>query len=307
MLQVLIDDHQPPARLHAAQRALGDGQLLRRQPAEAPLPSESAQAVAPREPRPIAPLRGARPLAPVPLPDPRHGAPATTTPAPTEPAPADSVPVGPVPLRLCGVGLRSALLETAARSKRLAVEAVAEIEQADALLALRGELGRDPGLRRRAQALGLPILVIKSDSLHQLQRAMERLLERRGAAQPTGRSHPGALERAGAPRPDPAWSAPFSSSFSAVAAASEGAAVPPAADESHEHPDPQRRLEDAHAALEECRLAVERVVLPLGQPVELLPRSEEVRRMQAQLIARYRLRSAVFGRGVQQRLRVFPA
>jgi hypothetical protein len=29
--------------------------------------------------------------------------------------------------------------------------------------------------------------------------------------------------------------------------------------------------------------------------------------MQAELVGRYRLRSAVFGRGPQQRLRVFPA
>jgi hypothetical protein len=29
--------------------------------------------------------------------------------------------------------------------------------------------------------------------------------------------------------------------------------------------------------------------------------------MQAELVARYRLRSAVFGQGEQQRLRVFPA
>ena len=65
--------------------------------------------------------------------------------------------------------------------------------------------------------------------------------------------------------------------------------------------------DDAHGAMEECRLAVEKVVLPRGQPVELLPRSERVRTMQAELVSRYRLRSAVFGRGPQQRLRVFPA
>jgi hypothetical protein len=52
---------------------------------------------------------------------------------------------------------------------------------------------------------------------------------------------------------------------------------------------------------------VEKVVLPQGRPVELLPRSERVRSMQAELVTRYRLRSAVFGRGPQQRLRVFPA
>ncbi|MEY3757335.1 MAG: hypothetical protein RLZZ263_489, partial [Cyanobacteriota bacterium] len=58
---------------------------------------------------------------------------------------------------------------------------------------------------------------------------------------------------------------------------------------------------------EECRLAVEQVVLPQGQPVELLPRTERVRLLQAELASRYRLRSAVFGRGAAQRLRVFPA
>ena len=60
------------------------------------------------------------------------------------------------------------------------------------------------------------------------------------------------------------------------------------------------------AGLEECRLAVEQVVMPEGRPVELLPRSERVRRMQADLISRYRLRSDVFGQADQCRLRVFP-
>jgi hypothetical protein len=170
------------------------------------------------------------------------------------------------PLRLYGVGLPAQLLETAARGRGLPVEVVADPELAEALLSLRGELGRDPALRRRAQLLGLPILVIKSDSLHQLQRAMERLLDRRGG-----------VDAADGP------------------------------ERSREDPDPLRRLDDAHAALEECRRAVEQVVLPLGQPVELLPRNERVRQMQAELISRYRLRSAVFGRGPQQRLRVFPA
>jgi hypothetical protein len=50
------------------------------------------------------------------------------------------------------------------------------VDQAEVVLSLRGQLGRDPELRRRAQALGLPILVIKSDSLHQLHRAIQRLI-----------------------------------------------------------------------------------------------------------------------------------
>jgi hypothetical protein len=159
------------------------------------------------------------------------------------------------------VGLSPRALEEAVRSRAWPVQVVGDPDQADALLSLRGQLGRDPGLRRRARDLGLPILVIKSDSLHQLQRAIERLLER----------------REGPERPE--------------AGAAPGGADP----------------EDAHAAMEECRLAVEKVVLPQGRPVELLPRSERVRTMQAELVSRYRLRSAVFGRGPLQRLRVFPA
>ena len=255
-------------------RELGpDGQMQRRQvsPPISPPAPEGPLRPAPALGRAVTPIAGsglrpAKSLAPVPLPDPcappQPGVPPAPAAAPGEPPPPQDRNGGTL-LRLCGVGLGCQQLESAARSRGLPVEVVAEPEQAHALLTLRGELGRDPALRRRAQALGLPILVIKSDSLHQLQRAMERLLERRRS--------------------------------------------PAGVDASHEDPDPGRRLDDAHAGLEECRLAVEQVVLPLGQPVELLPRSERVRQMQAELVSRYRLRTAVFGHGLQQRLRVFPA
>ncbi|WP_371734064.1 AAA family ATPase [Synechococcus sp. CCY 9618] len=229
-----------------------DGRLLLREdepvrPAPAPPPAWGA-APAPRRPGPA-------PLAVVPLPDPAGPGPAAAAAGPPVP-----------PLRVYGVGMAARQLEEAVRSRQLPVQVVAGPEDADALLSVRGQLGRDPELRRQARDLGLPILVIKSDTPHQLQRAMERLLERRR----------------------------------------EGGAGAGGADPDHE-PEGPARLDDAHAALEECRLAVEQVVLPQGRPVELLPRSEPVRAMQAELVDRYRLRSAVFGRGRQQRLRVFPA
>ena len=226
----------------------------------------------PPAPRPSPTLvRRPRSLAAVPLPDPEASSSQQPVSEP-QPAPPASLGLGAArpelaaPLRVCAVGLSCSLLEEAARSRGQALELVESPERAELLLSLRGELGRDPSLRRRARELGLPILVIKSDSLHQLQRALDRLAEQRRFA-------PGA--QAGAQ------------------AGGQAAAQP--------------GLEDAHAALEECRLAVEQVVLPQGRPVELLPRSEPVRRMQAELVAHYRLRSAVFGRGLQQRLRVFPA
>ncbi|MEB3271700.1 MAG: AAA family ATPase [Synechococcus sp.] len=251
-------------------RELGpDGQLLRR----SPLPPSGAE-LTPRPPRAVTPIVAAGPgsgrsLAPVPLPDPQAPVRGQTTTTQADEATVESSagaqPARRGPLRLHGVGLPPQQLEAAARARGLPVTVVSDPDDAQALLSLRGELGRDPALRRRARELGLPILVIKSDGLHQLQRAMERLLERRQGEEP------------------------------------------PSDRDSHENPEPERRLDDAHAALEECRRAVEQVVLPLGQPVELLPRNERVRLMQAELIGRYRLRSAVFGRGSQQRLRVFPA
>jgi stage III sporulation protein SpoIIIAA len=64
--------------------------------------------------------------------------------------------------------------------------------------------------------------------------------------------------------------------------------------------------EDEIEALEETRLAVEQIVLPKGQPVELLPRSSVIRRMQHELVEHYQLRSESYGAEPNRRLRIFP-
>ena len=226
-------------------RELGaDGQLQRQQ--------ESAPAQAAREA--VAPRPHGRPrLAAAPLPELEDADAASELPA---------VEAAAAMLRVYGAGLSLGPLEQVVRARQLPVELVGSVELADAVLSLRQHLGSDPHVRRQAQDLGLPILVLKSAAPPQLQRALERLLQR---------------HREGKAQKDPV----------AVAACSAQA-------------------DDALAGLEECRLAVEQVVLPHGQPVELLPRSERVRLMQAELADRYRLRTAVFGRGVEQRLRLFP-
>ena len=171
-------------------------------------------------------------------------------------------------LRVYGAGISGNQLEQVARSRQLPVERAGSVELADVVLAVRQQLGRDPHVRRQAQELGIPILVIKSAALPQVQRGLERLLANR-------QGHP--LEE------------------------------PEADGESLAHSGPSAGMDDALGALEECRLAVEQVVLPQGHPVELLPRNGRVRQMQAELASRYRLRTAVFGRGSAQYLRVFPA
>jgi len=69
----------------------------------------------------------------------------------------------------------------------------------------------------------------------------------------------------------------------------------------------QSGSEDEMDALEEARLAVEQIVIPKGQPVELLPRSAKVRKMQHELVEHYRLKSDSFGDEPNRRLRIYPA
>ncbi len=59
--------------------------------------------------------------------------------------------------------------------------------------------------------------------------------------------------------------------------------------------------------LEEARRAVEQIVIPQGRPVDLLPRSAAVRKMQHELVEHYRLNSSSFGEEPNCRLRIYPA
>ena len=303
------------------QRQLGaDGQVLVQEPAPAQRPPASrapsfpspwrspSDPLSPKAspPRPFTAQGPSRPrlvpLAPVPLPDPRRrpglGAPGPASPGlhpieawatgDPEPAPPPE-PDPPGPLRLFGVGVSAHLWEQAVRSRALAVQRVESLEQAEAVLAVRQHLGLDPQVRRSAHRQGLPILVIKADTLPQIQRGLERLLTRRGGP---GQASP-LEERPGTPwaraRPGPG---PLASSLGDGPGGSPSSVL--------------SRPDDSIEALEECRLAVEQVALAQGRPIELLPRSGPIRALQAELVARYRLASAVFGRGDQQRLRVFP-
>jgi len=227
----------------------GDGRLQLRETSDPPAAEGPRRPPLAHRPAHLA----AVPLAAVPLPDPTAPAAVSTGHTPAGPPPAQA-------LRVFCAGVSEALAEQAIRSRRLAVQLSDAVEEADAVLALRQQLGREPQVRRSAQAAAVPILVIKADTLPQILRGLERLLQRHDTDGPDA-------------EPD-------------GAAASHG--------------------DDELAALEECRLAVEQRVLPQGQPVELLPRSSRVRRLQAELAAHYQLATAEFGSGGQQRLRIFP-
>lgn len=53
-------------------------------------------------------------------------------------------------------------------------------------------------------------------------------------------------------------------------------------------------------------MAIEQVVIPKGEPVELLPRSSHIMLLQRELIQKYKLWSEKIGREPDVRLRILP-
>ena len=137
-----------------------------------------------------------------------------------------------------------------------------DLDNADAVVALRSQIKHHSRLRQLAKTRNIVIHAVKSNTIPQITRTLRQLLH---------------LED-----PD----------------------LPEATD---------ARLftkagnDDEIEALEEARLAVEQIVIPQGQPVELLPRSSKIRKMQHELVEHYHLQSDSFGEEPNRRLRIYPA
>lgn len=58
--------------------------------------------------------------------------------------------------------------------------------------------------------------------------------------------------------------------------------------------------------LQEARLAIEQIVIPRGEPVELLPRSSTIISLQMDFIKKYQLQSEKIGKEPNVRLRILP-
>jgi hypothetical protein len=145
---------------------------------------------------------------------------------------------------------------------KLPVVLTKDIDYADAVLALRSQVKNHSKLRQMAKTKEIPIHVVKSNTLPQITRTLQRVLDM-----------------------DPS----NSEGLNNYQMLREG------------------RNEDEIEALEEARLAVEQIVIPKGQPVELLPRPAKLRKMQHELAEHYRLKSDSFGEEPNRRLRIYPA
>ncbi|NJN87493.1 MAG: AAA family ATPase [Leptolyngbyaceae cyanobacterium SL_7_1] len=167
-----------------------------------------------------------------------------------------------LPLHVYPYGVSRQQIEQAIRSLNLPVVLTKDLDSADVVLALRSHIKNHSKLRHMAKTRQLSIYTVKSNSMPQIIRTLQRMLH----IDDTGIDEPIDL-----------------SLFS------------------------QTGEEDEIEALEEARLAVEQIVIPKGQPVELLPRSAKVRKMQHELVEHYRLKSTSFGEEPNRRLRIYPA
>lgn len=58
--------------------------------------------------------------------------------------------------------------------------------------------------------------------------------------------------------------------------------------------------------LQEARIAIEQLVIPKGEPVELLPRPSSIMSLQLDLIRKYQLEAERIGKEADVRLRILP-
>ncbi|WP_016952297.1 R3H domain-containing nucleic acid-binding protein [Anabaena sp. PCC 7108] len=167
-----------------------------------------------------------------------------------------------LPLHIYPYGVSRHQLEQVINVLTLPVALTKDIDNADAILALRSHVKNHAKLRQMAKARHVPIHVIKSSTIPQITRGLRRLLNMDDPELGDDRELQLLLHNGS---------------------------------------------DDEMDALEEARLAVEQIVIPKGQPVELLPRSSQVRKMQHELVEHYRLKSDSFGEEPNRRLRIYPA
>lgn len=172
----------------------------------------------------------------------------------------DLGPNGEDLLRLYPYGVSRHQIERVIQTLGMPLIITKDLDSADAVLALRSHSKTQAKLKHMAQGRHLPVHLVKSNSIPQITRALQRLLRLDDSPEDLNLE---LFTRNGG--------------------------------------------EDELEALEEARLAVEQIVIPKGQPVELLPRSARIRKMQHELAEHYRLKSLSCGEEPNRRLRIYPA
>eukprot|EP00268_Persea_americana_P023187 TRINITY_DN22844_c0_g1_i4.p1 TRINITY_DN22844_c0_g1~~TRINITY_DN22844_c0_g1_i4.p1 ORF type:complete len:571 (+),score=95.40 TRINITY_DN22844_c0_g1_i4:216-1928(+) len=152
------------------------------------------------------------------------------------------------------------------------IDVTDDIGTANAVLASNSELKQNPWIRGVAKFHQLPIFVIKTNTMAQMVKAVRMILGMKTLGSVSG----GPLNQ-------------FAKNIEI------------------EDDAPKRKpsLEEIDA-LEEARLAIEYIVIPGGEPVELLPRCSEIIARQLELVESYQLAAEQSGTELYPRLQIFP-
>ncbi|CAI8605145.1 unnamed protein product [Vicia faba] len=152
------------------------------------------------------------------------------------------------------------------------LEITDDIGSADAILASSSELRQNPWIRGAAKFHQLPVFVLKSNTMARMVKAVKMIL---------------GLE-----------------SFGPTTTKKPSKESP---DIEIEDEEPKRKpsLEEIDA-LEEVRLAIEYIVIPGGEAVELLPRRSEIIDRQLELVQSYQLAAEKSGTDQNTRLQILP-
>ena len=175
------------------------------------------------------------------------------------------------------------------------------LEEASAVLAVKSRVKGATWLRHAARARGMPIYALKAEGIPQLARAIQAMLGLNAL-------NAGAGESVGA-------TGSFGESFSEGSSLNGRAGLNGSPDASNESKLAAAAVAAAFVsatataeetdALEEVRMAVEQLVIPHQEAVELLPRDSRLMRMQTALIAEeYRLQYEECGEGAARRIRI---
>ncbi|CAA0820551.1 P-loop containing nucleoside triphosphate hydrolases superfamily protein [Striga hermonthica] len=151
------------------------------------------------------------------------------------------------------------------------IDVTDNIGLADAVLASSDEMKQNPWIRGVAKFYHLPVFVIKSTTMAQMVKAIRMILEIDSFSsrrKQSGKTSPDIEIHDDAPKRKPS-------------------------------------LEEIDA-LEEVRLAIEYIVIPGGEPVELLPRRSEIVARQLELVKSYQLAFENSGTESNPRLQILP-
>ncbi|KGN62357.2 hypothetical protein Csa_021691 [Cucumis sativus] len=149
------------------------------------------------------------------------------------------------------------------------IDVTDDIETADAILATSYEMKQNPWIRSVAKFHHLPVFVIKSNTMAQMVKAIRMIIKiDSSSTSKKPRKTPDIVIEDDAPKRKPS-------------------------------------LEEIDA-LEEVRLAIEYIVIPGGEPVELLPRCSEIVARQLELVESYQLAAEYSSSDPNPRLQILP-